>query len=182
MRAKFLRSTALSFVAVASTFTATSALADSHASVNISDNSCPATGCMLVGDNFNFTLTPGPHSVPPGGFAFTNDTGTVWHSLKITEVGYVPDSVTCLSSAFEKCTVTDQKDSVTVMLWGVGGQFTGVAPGQSFRIALACPHCGPNQTITFTAVAATPEPATLGLMGTGLFMVGAAVYRRRNGV
>lgn len=157
--------------------------ADSQASVSVTDRPACLTPCQMVGDNFTFSLTPGPGAEPVGGFSFTNDTQTTWHSLHIVETGYVPSSVICMSSAFENCRVSESasKDQVAVWLSGVGGRYSGVAPGESFTINLRCPHCGPNQTIHFAAsangVAAEPKPAVL--LATGMLLIGVASGIRR---
>jgi hypothetical protein len=140
---------------------------------------CPQ--CMGVGFNFSFTI---PES-GSGALFFTNDSGKGWNSLKLVESGVPAADVSCHSSLFASCTVTTLKDgSVQILLTNGGGghnnRGSGIVAGGNFQIDFACVKgsCWPGGIqVTGRGSAGTiPEPATLGLMVTGL---GAIISRRK---
>jgi hypothetical protein len=147
---------------------------------NIAQGKCPQ--CVPVGFNFSFTIPEGGS----GDLFFTNNSGKGWNSLVLVESGVPAADVSCHSSLFASCTVTTLKDgSVQILLTNGSGHIHsnwrdhGIAQGGNFEISFGCVKgtCWPGGLqVTGRGSAGTiPEPATLGLMITGL----GAIFSRR---
>ena len=163
MKATMVRTRVLRVVIVLAAF----AHADSNLdpTIVIRDPVCPSAGCMQVGTHFSF-------GVPSQGFGslfFSNASGENWTSLLLTEVGVAANLIDCTSNAFATCTVSTINGVTTLFLSGVNKNFLGIPAGQNFSIAFGCVDgtCWPGG-LDFTAVANTPEPATMVFMLTGL--------------
>jgi hypothetical protein len=144
------------------------------------DGHCPQ--CVGVGANFSF-------SVPPSGSGnlfFTNQSGFDWNSLTLIEKGVAAVDITCHSQLFSSCTTkTLQDGSVEILLTNNSKSLwkdKGIPRGANFQISFSCVKgsCWPGG-LTFNghgsnSTTGTPEPATLGLMITG---IGALVSRRK---
>lgn len=131
-------------------------------------------------------------------FVFVNDTGATATNLSFT-FSFTPlaSNAQCqianshgvtVTSWFDACTVTDalgQSTSlggaqinnltspVTVMFSG-----PGVPAGDSFQLDFVSLQ-GPNTVGTVTSVSPVPEPASLTVMGAGLFALGFVANRLR---
>jgi hypothetical protein len=145
---------------------------------NATDGKCEQ--CVAVGFNFSFTI---PES-GSGSLFFTNESGKTWNSLKLIETGVPAADVSCHSSLFASCSVTTlENGSVEILLTDHGNgrlnKGKGIQNGQNFQIQFACVKgsCWPGGiTVTGRGASGTiPEPATLGLMVTGL----GAIFSRR---
>jgi hypothetical protein len=173
------------FVVVASTLSFADGIQDPKVIIkgaggqNVAQGKCPQ--CVGVGFNFSFTI---PES-GSGALFFSNDSGKAWNSLKLVESGVPAADVSCHSSLFTSCTVTTLKNgSVQILLTNGGGghnnRGSGIVAGGNFQIDFACVKgsCWPGGIqVTGRGSAGTiPEPATLGLMVTGL---GAIISRRK---
>lgn len=174
MKTTTVRTRAL-LVVIAFAALATLAHADSNLdpTIVIRDPVCPSAGCMQVGTHFSF-------GVPSQGFGtlfFSNASGENWTSLDLTESGVAANLIDCTSNAFAHCTVSTVNGVTTLLLSGVTGTFHGIPAGQDFSIVFGCVDgvCWPGG-LDFTAVASTPEPATMAFMLTGLAGI---VARRR---
>ena len=148
--------------------------------------SCPTSGCTDVGLKFDFT-------VPASGsdtLYFTNTSGVAWTSLALIEIckhgncAIPAGDIKCHSYYFASCTTETLKNgNVEILLSGIHGALNldrGIQNNQRFAISFNCPHgnCWPGG-LDFVGKAnnatTIPEPATIGLMATGL----AALLSRR---
>jgi len=145
---------------------------------SVTDGKCEQ--CVPVGFNFSFTI-PASGS---GSLFFTNESGKSWNSLEMIESGVPAADVSCHSSLFASCTVTTLKNGSVEILLTTGGNGRnwknhGIPEGGNFQIQFACVkgNCWPGG-ITVSGHGSTgtiPEPATLGLMVTGI----GAIFSRR---
>ncbi|MGA9641170.1 MAG: PEP-CTERM sorting domain-containing protein [Terriglobales bacterium] len=142
---------------------------------------CPQ--CVGVGFNFSFTIPAGGS----GSLYFTNESGKNWSSLKLIETGVPAADVSCHSPLFASCkTETLKNGSVEILLSNAGGgqnwKDHGILNGQNFAIQFSCvgKSCWPGglkvSGTGSSGMGTIPEPATLGLMATGL---GALFSRRK---
>ncbi|MFY9673252.1 MAG: PEP-CTERM sorting domain-containing protein [Terriglobales bacterium] len=145
---------------------------------DVAQGKCPQ--CVEVGFNFSFTI-PASGS---GDLFFTNDSGKAWNSLKLIETGVPAADVSCHSSMFASCTVTTLKNGSVEILLSTGSNGAnwrnhGISAGGNFQIDFSCVKgsCWPGgiQVTGRGAAGTIPEPATLGLMATGI----AAIFSRR---
>lgn len=129
------------------------------------------SNCTAVGTHFTF----GSPDSGSGTLLFTNASGVDWSKLQLVETGVAANAITCSAPhTFASCTVKTNAEGVTtILLSGVGEGFTGIAAGHSFEIVFGK---WPVGGVDFTATANVPEPATLGLVLTGL---GAIITRRK---
>jgi hypothetical protein len=141
---------------------------------------CPS--CVGVGANFSFSL---PES-GSGNLFFTNESGFSWNSLTLVEKGVPAADISCHSQLFSSCTTQTLKNgSVEILLTNNSKSLwkdQGIPNGANFQISFSCVKgsCWPGG-LQFNgkgsnSATGTPEPATLGLMITGL---GALVSRRK---
>lgn len=141
---------------------------------------CPS--CVGVGANFSFSL---PES-GSGNLFFTNESGFNWNSLSLVEKGVPAADISCHSQLFSSCTTKTLKDgSVQILLTNNSKSLwkdQGIPNGANFQISFSCVRgsCWPGG-LQFNGKGSNsstgaPEPATLGLMITGL---GALVSRRK---
>jgi hypothetical protein len=138
--------------------------------------------CVGVGSNFSFTV---PAS-GTGNLFFTNESGSNWNSLTLIEKGVPAVDISCRSQLFSSCTTETLKNgSVEILLTNNSRSLwkdKGIPNGANFQISFSCVkgNCWPGG-LQFnghgsSSLTGTPEPATLGLMITGL---GALVSRRK---
>ncbi len=137
---------------------------------------CPQ--CVGVGFNFSFTIPEGGS----GNLFFTNASGKGWNSLALFVTGVPAADISCHSSFFASCTATTLKDGTVEILFSNGkgdNRDRGIQNGGNFQISFGCVKgtCWPGGIkVTGHGSAGTiPEPATLGLLATGL----GAIFSRR---
>jgi len=173
------------FVALVAAFVfalATGAFADSidDPKIIIKDPVCPSGGCIQAGTHFTFS-TP---AAGIGSLFFTNASGVNWTSLSLTEAGVAANLITCITDVFASCQVTTSSNGITtILLSGVGGNFSGLLTGQNFQIIFGCKaetaDCNPwPGNLQFTGVANVPEPGTMALVATGLGMIVRRRWRK----
>ncbi len=156
---------------------AVAALADSitDPTIIIRDPACPGESCTPVGLNFTF----GTPADGTGAVFFNNASGLDWFSLSLSESGVDASAITCLTDAFANCSVSTVNGLTTILLSGLGPDFTGIPAGHNFSIVFGCESgdCEPwPGDLDFIAKANVPEPGTMALLFTG---IGAIVARRR---
>ena len=156
---------------------ATAAFADSvqDPKVIIRDPACQPPGCTPVGTNFTF----GTPADGTGALFFSNASGVDWFNLQLVESGVPAEAITCITDVYASCTATTVNGITTILLSGIGGNFTGLLAGQNFSIIFGCETgtCDPwPGDLDFTATANVPEPGTMALLATG---IGAIVTRRK---
>ena len=129
---------------------------------------CPPSGC--------FIWDPGSTTIgltlPPGGgtyqLAFTN---WAFRNLDITTLKFFISAtlanVSCGSSLFAKCTVTNPYPNST-LIWFSGGN---IRPGQDFLLNFGCgsePCSWPGGVHVRALTGTVPEPGTLALFLAGI--------------
>lgn len=134
--------------------------------------------CVPVGFNFSFTIPEGG----AGNLFFTNQSGKSWNSLALFVTGVPAASISCHSSFFASCITQTLKDGSVEILFTNGkgdNRNRGIQNGGNFQISFSCVKgtCWPGGiTVTGHGSAGTiPEPATLGLLTTGI----GAIFSRR---
>ena len=141
----------------------------------IRDPACQPPGCTPVGTSFSFSTPAGG----TGGLFFNNASGADWFNLKLVESGVPADAISCVTDVFSNCSVSTVNGITTILLSGIGGDFSGIIAGQNFSIVFGCTSgtCDPwPGNLNFTAAANVPEPGTMALLLTG---IGAIVSRRK---
>lgn len=135
----------------------------------IKDPVC-GSACTNVGTHFTFTSPTGG----TGTLMFTNTTTATWYTLKLIESGVPSSAITCSAPhTFMHCRKTTKGGTTTIILSGIGGNFSGIPGGHNFSITFGG---WPAKGVKFTGIANVPEPATLSLFLTGL---GALATRRK---
>ena len=111
------------------------------AEIGLTSASCPKSGCEAAGKTFDVSVPKNGE----GAFYLTNDSGSSWSSLQLTETGVPASDINCLQNLFVNCSVSTVNGVTTILLSGINSRFGGIGSGQTFVLGFDCNGCSNSQ-------------------------------------